>query len=59
MNQWTLKRATNRFKVLFNLSEDETTDFEKEVIYLIEARADLLPLLFLLTIIDINHIERK
>ena len=56
MNQQTLRRATNEFKVLSDLSEDEIADLEDEVIYLIETGADLVPPPSLPTIADMNHI---
>ncbi len=56
MNQRTLRRVANEFKVLSDLSRDEIADLEDEVIHLIEAGADLVPPLSLPTIADIDHI---
>ena len=56
MNQRTLRRAANEFKILSDLSEDEIADLEDEVIHLIEAGADLVPPPSLPTIADMDHI---
>lgn len=44
MNKWTLKRAANELETLSDQSDNEVADLEDEVIHLIEAGADLVPL---------------
>lgn len=56
MNQRILRWVVNEFKVLSDLFEDEFADLEDEVIYLIKAGTNLVPIPCLPNIINMDYI---